>query len=161
MHCTHVCFHDRDQIHCICHSHLFCDDDSGGDDDGDNVSDTFRNAIFVSVNCRLFTEPFLHTVANLKPDPLSQPNVTPRDMAKGLAHRVLLSLHAVKSSLLQMSFGVTCQHCIVRRSWVVSALASHSEVRGLKFRPGSRLSGMTFPWFSSHYPGKFCDTTSN
>jgi hypothetical protein len=143
MHCTHVSFHDRHQMYCICHSHLFCDDDSGGDDDGD-VTDTFRNVIFVYVNCRLFTEPFLHTVANPKSDPLSQPNVTPRDMAKGLAHHVLLPLYAVKSSLPQTSFGVTCQHCTDHRGWVVSALASHSGGRGLKFRPGDRLSEMTF-----------------
>jgi hypothetical protein len=102
-----------------CHSHLFCDDedddDDSGDDDGDDVSDTCRNVIFVSVNCRLLTEPFLHAIADPKSDPLSQPHVTPRDSAKGLAHRVLLSFYAVKSSLLQMSFGVTRQHCTDRR----------------------------------------------
>lgn len=100
--------HDRHQLYCICHPHLFCDDDSG-DDDGNNVSDTFRNVIFVSVNCRLFTEPFLHTVANPKSYPLSQPNVTPRDIAKALTHHVLLPLYAVISSLLRMSFRVTWQ----------------------------------------------------
>jgi hypothetical protein len=162
MHCIQVSFHDPDQIYCtrICHSHLFCDDDSG-DDDGDDVSDTFRNVIFVSVNCRLFTEPFLHTIANPKSDPLSQPNVTPRDSAKGLAHHVLLSLYAVKSSLLQISFGVTCQHCTNRRGWVVSALASHAGGRGLKIRPGDPLSGINFSWFSSDHPLKCCDATLN
>jgi hypothetical protein len=77
----------------MCHSQSLCDDRS--DYDSDEVSDTFGNVIFASVNCRLLTEPFLQTIANPKSDPLSQPNVTPRDSAKGLAHSILFFLHAV------------------------------------------------------------------
>jgi hypothetical protein len=55
-------------------------------------------------------------------------------------------------------FACYTSHATERRGWVVNTLASYSGGPGFKSRPGNRISGLRFSWFSSIPPAMCLDS---